>query len=214
VKLPSLQSSSGGEASSTLPALLGVIAAILLWYVGEELRAKLPPLAQQLKTASTLVQRGSTPQLASLKADAAGARTEREAIEFRLRSDDTEQLARARLVFELRQRCDAAKLIGCSVRLSDETTATRIPVAEGSAGSGRADTREAETTLESLGINKARAVVSGTFRSDEIGRLCADLQADTAAMWRVNGLVVRGNSFELDVERHIRPSGLAPVAKP
>ena len=198
-----------GDAATTTPALVGIIAAILLWYTAENLREKLPPLTQQLKAAAALVQRGSTPELSSLKSEAGKARSERMAIEFRMRSDDTEQMARARLVFDLRQRCGTAKLPGCAVRLADETSASRVPVAAADKAA-----REGEATLESIGINKARAIISGTFAGDDFITLINTLRDDGAALWRVNGFVVRGNTFELDVERHIRPSSVTAGTRP
>ena len=197
-----------GDGATTTPALVGIIAAILLWYAAENLRERLPPLTQQLKAAATLVQRGSSPELSGLKSEASKARSERMAIEFRMRSDDTEQMARARLVFDLRQRCGIAKLLGCSVRLSDETSASRTPPVVDKTS------RDGESTLESIGINKARAIVSGTFNGDDFVTLINTLRDDGAALWRVNGFVVRGNTFELDVERHIRPASLTAGTRP
>lgn len=207
MKLTPMHSRAEGDAANTTPALLGFIAAILLWYGGEHLRDQLPPLVQQLKAASMLVQRGGGSELSGLKSDVSQARGERLAIEFRMRSDDTEQMARARLVFDLRARCGAARLQSCSVRLSEETGSAQTSVADTKADKSGA--RDGETTLASLGIQKARAIVSGTFGGDDLGAFVDALRNDGTAQWRVNGLVVRGNTFELDVERHIRPATVA-----
>jgi len=50
----------------------------------------------------------------------------------------------------------------------------------------------------------ARALVSGGFTNDEPLRLVKALQDDAQQVWRLNGGVIRGNTFEVDVELHTR----------
>ena len=103
-------------------------------------------------------------------------------------------IARAQAVFTLRELCTASLATVCQVRLSDEIS-TGAAKAAATAASGAA-------TLPGLGVAKARAVVSGNFQDAEMERLVRSLQRDPKHHWRINGVLVRNNSFELDVERH------------
>lgn len=187
------------ESRSLMPALLATVGAILLWTWGDDLKAQLPALQQQLKQALTLVERGSSQDLDQARALANAARAERRALEQRLTSSDNEQTLRAQVLYDLRLRCAEARVAACGVRLSDAgANANAVPA-------GKSDSKDAKVDLEALGVRKARAIVSGTFQNDELMTLYQALRQDPSAVWRVNGVLVRNNTFELDVERHIRP---------
>ncbi len=190
-------------SASLMPALLAVVAGILLWTLGEDLRDRMPPLRQQLKAALALNERGSAQELAAAKQQAFAARTERRAWETRLASLDSEQTMRAQVIYDLRRRCVVdAHIATCNVRLSDEGATSPSPATT----SRQAAESKGAATLESLGIRKVRAVVSGNFQGGELLALYKTLKDDSSAVWRINGVVVRNNTFELDLERHIRPA--------
>ena len=207
---------AGAGQRSWLPALIGVVLALLLWAGGGDLRDRLAALQQPLKTATQMAARGSADGVAALKAAALEAHAQRAAWESRLQSNESVQMTRARQVFDLRQKCAAANVRSCAVRLSDEVAvaalpATAAPVAPAPRGASAA---AAEPTLDSLGIVKARSTVSGIFQGDEMLALYRSLVSDASAHWRINGVVVRGNTFELDVERHLWPGVAAGVRPP
>lgn len=178
-------------------ALLALVAAILLWTWGEDLRAELPALQQQVRQALRVVERDSRQELQAAQASSRTAAAQRVALERRLASTDDEQTLRAQTVYDLRRRCAEARVVACVVRLSEAGAAT--------GGSKDSSPRTGGTpALERLGIVKARAIVSGTFQNDEMLAMYRSLMADPDAVWRLNGVVVRNNAFELDVERHIR----------
>lgn len=185
---------SDARSSGWLPALLCLAAATVAWTLADEQRARLPALTQQLKTAQGLIERTRAAGTASAESSARQLRDQRQAFEQRLVSTDTEAIARAQAVFTLRELCTASLATVCQVRLSDEI-GTGAAKAVASAASSAA-------TLPGLGVAKARAVVSGNFQADEIERLVRSLQRDPKHHWRINGVLVRNNSFELDVERH------------
>jgi hypothetical protein len=194
-----------GSSPSFMPALLCVVASILLWLAAEDAREKLPPLQGQITAAQTLSLRAQSAQgnEAQLKQLAQLAQQERTAIEKRLLTAEAPQLVRAKMVYDLRQRCAATLAQNCSVRLSEDTIASTTLAAVGSKGPARAP------SLDDLGIVKSRATVSASFQKDELAQMANSLSADPSAHWRINGLTVKGNVFELDVERHMRQ---APAA--
>jgi sugar-specific transcriptional regulator TrmB len=184
------------RGSRWLPALLCVAAAVVVWTLADDQRAKLPSLVQQLKTAQGLLDRMQGDGSAAAEATARGLRDQRQAWQQRLASTDNEAVARAQAVHTLRQACIDALATQCTVRLSDEVAARgpAVPATGNAAGTA--------ATLDALGIRKARAVVSGAFQTQELETLVAALQNDPRHHWRINGLQVRGNAFDLDVERH------------
>ena len=194
-----MNSRTGTDAATSsrwLPALLCIAAAAVVWTLADEQRARWPSLVQQLKTAQGLVDRLQGSSAATAQASARGLREERAAWAARLASTDNEAVARAQAVFTLRQVCTDSLATSCAVRLSEEISrGPGTATAPSTAASGAA-------SLQGLGLSKARAVVSGNFSNDELDKLVRLLQNDAQAQWRINGLLVRNNSFELDVERH------------
>lgn len=190
-----------GSSSSLMPALLCVVATILLWVAAEDAREKLTPLQLQIRSASALYQRAASAQgnEAQLKQLAERAQQDRRALETRLLTEESPQLVRAKMVYDLRQRCAATLAQNCGVRLSeDSTSATGQALAVSSKAPARLP------VLDDLGIVKSRAIVNGSFQKDELLQIANSLSADPAAQWRINGVTVKGNVFELDVERHMR----------
>lgn len=194
-----------------LPALLGIVAALLLWLLADDYRARLPDLQQRLGLAQRLAGRGPVQSLAQAQADAAAAQRRRAAIEQRLRTADSAQMTRARLGHELRALCATAGAQNCAVRLAEQSRPqdARSTGSTGAAPSATAAGLPPTATLEALGISSNRATVSGIFARNELERLVASLLADRDAYWRINGLSVRGTNFELDVERHSLPDAAA-----
>jgi len=177
-----------------LPALLCLAAAAVVWTLADEQRARVPSLVQQLKTAQGLIERTQSASASSAEATARALRDERQAWLQRLTTTDNEAVARAQAVFTLREMCTLALASACQVRLSEEISASTVKQAAAPASNA--------ATLQSLGLAKARAIVSGNFQTDELDRLVRALQRDPRHHWRINGLLVRNNGFELDVERH------------
>jgi type IV secretory pathway VirJ component len=182
-------------SSGWLPALLCLAAATVVWTLADEQRARLPALVQQLKTAQGLIDRTQSAGAASAEATARELRVQRQAWLDRLATTDNEAVARAQAVFTLRELCTASLASACQVRLSEEIGGTAAKAVAVAASGGSA-------TLQGLGMAKARAVVSGNFQAEELQALVRSLQRDTKHHWRINGLGVCNNSFELDVERH------------
>lgn len=192
--------------ASHLPALILLVVAITGWSFGSDWRDEVPALKQQVGTAAKVAGRTSGVELEALRADARRLADERAGLEARLRSNDSEQTVRARLVNDLREQCLQTGAANCVVRLADEALAPSSAVRAQKAQAG-----DSNPTLDDLGIRRARALVSGSFAADEPMRLVDALQGDRKAVWRLNGVVVRGNTFEIDAERHTRPPTEASV---
>jgi hypothetical protein len=192
-------------------SLLAIAAAIVCWTFGEDWRQEMTPLSQQLKTVSALAGRGSPQEIEALRKQTKDASGQRAAIENRLKSDGDLELVRAHLNADLRRFCLDSLAKNCVVRLADDSLANRTgptaaatpPVTSGgtSAGTEPAAAATASGGLEALGVLRARGTVTGIFEADEPVHLLNLLQQDSQRTWRVNGVVVRGNSFEMDLER-------------
>lgn len=200
--------------SSMLPALFGVLLAIVFWMLAEGAREDLQSVELQVSTAQRTASRVSdSGETSSLQASLETAQAQKTALTNRLKTTEPAQMIRAKIIYDLRQKCTATGAAACSVRLADDTIAA-VASAPGvnlpgnaAPAVGRPD--EGKMKLIDLGIQKARAIISGSFQNDEINQLGKRLQADPDAYWRINGVVVRGTTFEFDVERHIitAPSG-------
>lgn len=173
--------------------LVAITSAILLWLGADELQQRQPLLRQQVDQALKRIERSSPAALEARKAEARQLADERRAILDRLKSDEDEQMTRARLVYELRQKCDAVPVV-CRVRLADLSVGLAAARAAGAASAAGGD-------LEALGVGRARAVLSGSFKDDELMALYRSFGEDPRYQWRLNAAVVRNNNFELDVER-------------
>lgn len=216
-----------GSSSPWLPSLMALVVALLAWTLGDELRGRLPGVEQQIRTVSKLGDRDPGSQLAAAQREARQARAERAAIEQRLQTGESAQVSRARLGQELRRLCAASGAQSCAVRLSDlsstASTTTPTPAATpdpvGAAPGVQAAPNALRESvgaknLESLGLGKGRAVVSGIFNGKELTDFVTTLARDPVVTWRVNGVLVRGNAFEVDVERHLLPGPKARLPNP
>lgn len=211
-----------GSSSPWLPALLALVVALLAWTLGDEFRARLAAVEQQIRTVSKLGDRDPASKLAAAQRDADQARQERAAIEQRLQTGESAQVSRARLGQDLRRLCQASAAQSCAVRLSELSATPATPVTTapfpGAPGVQPSQTglREASgaRNLEGLGLAKGRAVVSGLFSNKELTDFVTSLARDPGVTWRINGVLVRGNAFEVDVERHLMPAPTAEQAKP
>jgi hypothetical protein len=205
-------------SSGSMLTLLALAAAIVCWTVGEDWRQEMTPLNQQLKSASALAGRGSPQEIATLRRQTQDATQQRSAIETRLTTEGDLELVRAHLNSDLRRFCLDALAKNCVVRLADDSLAKRVPAPGPTtpSPSGTATPNTAANTgpagLESLGVLRARGTVSGIFEADEPSRFLRLMQQDSGRTWRVNGVVVKGNNFEIDLERLVLapPTGAKP----
>ncbi len=186
-------------SSSTWP-LVGFVAAILLWLGADELKNGSQELKAQLGLAERRIQHGSPEELALQRRNAQQLEAARQQLLTRLASNESEQMTRAKLVYELRQKCNAVPT-SCQIRLAELTSTSGVK---------REVDANGDPTLESLGIRRARAILSGSFQTDELMRLYRQFTEDTQAQWRLNSVVVKGNEYELDIERLV----LAPEGAP
>ncbi len=191
--------SRGG--SGLLWPLLAIAAALVCWSVGEDWRQEMTPLTQQLKSASALGGRGQPQEIEALRRQVEQAGRQRQAIEVQLKSEVDLEMVRAYLNADLRRLCLDSLAKNCMVRLADTATASRPAPGAAPTTSAANATTPGPVGLASLGVMGARATVSGLFETDEPIRLLKLLSQDTGRTWRTNGVVVRGNSFEVDVER-------------
>ena len=200
------EASSAAGRTSLMPALVGILLAVLFWMAAENFREGLPGIELQIDAAARAARRADDGgEARRLQASKDLARAERASLSAQLRTDDNPQMIRAKVVYDLRRKCEAAGVTTCSVRLADDTIAARPASAPGAGRSGSRSTgrQDDKTALIDLGVQKARAIVSGTFQKDEIVELSRRLNADPEVLWRINGIVVRGPQFEFDVERHM-----------
>lgn len=186
------------HTSANLWPLLSIIAAIFLWLGADELRQRVQETEQQLSSAAKRVSRGSPQEVAARQNEARRIEARRQSLAQRLSSAESEQMTRAKLVFELRQKCNAVP-VACQVRLADLSNAASLK-----RGAAEAD---AELSLEGLGVSRARAVLSGNFKAGELIGLYKAFAQDPDAQWKVNALLVKGTSFELDLERLVLRQG-------
>jgi hypothetical protein len=202
-----------GEGSSPwLLPLVGLAAALALWMGGDEMRQRSLELERRQQAAAAQPVRLAGDLLDTTRRSAAEARAERRAIETALDSREPLELLQTRFLFDLRQRCQAAGVQSCVVRFSADANrpAAAAPAASAASAQRLADKASAEVTLEDLGLARARATVGGTFQARELLDFITTLDRDTARAWRINGLVVRANNFELDVEQIVRPPATTP----
>lgn len=203
--------SSDGDAaqSSLLPALFGVLLAIVFWMLADHLREQLQAVDQEIGTVQRTANRVSdSSELDGLQDRLEKVQTQKAAWTAKLKTTEPAQMIRAKIVYDLRQKCAATGATACSIRLADDTIASTAaePTRGATPGNGASEAAPADDgqlKLIDLGIQKARAIVSGSFQNDEIAQFSRRLQSDPDARWRINGVVVRGTTFEFDVERHI-----------
>lgn len=187
-----------------LPALLGVAAALGLWMGGEALQDQVQRQQQRLASVTRTTLPRTAQSLPEAERSAAQARERRADVEQRLQSTEPLSFVQARVVHELRQLCSAEGIQACTVKYFDDAARNdQRPAAARPA----ADKASAAAGLADLGLGRARAVVGGTFQDQEFRRLLDKLaQRPAPGQWRVTGLVVRNNTFEIDVELILRPA--------
>ncbi len=194
-------SGANSERPSMLPTLLGILLAIVFWMLAQDARDTLPRIELQIDAAARTANRAeNSDEAGSLQARLAVAQAEKASLESRLRTADSAQMVRAKMVYDLRQKCAASGATACNVRLADDTIAAPTTAGSPAAAGARKDEK---IRLIDLGVQKARAVISGSFQNNELVDLSRQLDSDPDAYWRINGVAVRGSTFELDVERHI-----------
>jgi hypothetical protein len=187
-----------GQRSGWMWPLLAVAASIVCWSVGEDWRQEMIPLTQQLKSASALAKRGAPQEILALRQHAQAAARQRREIELQLKAEGDLELVRAYLNSDLRRVCLDSLAKNCAVRLADDSLTDRASTAASPAAGAKV---AGAAGSNNLGILRARATVSGLFETDEPVRLLKLLSQDGGRVWRTNGVLVRGNSFEVDVER-------------
>lgn len=203
-----------GRSSGQLLALSAWAVALLLWTYADRLQDERQALEQRLSplTGRSAALRSGDIDSATRSADAAAA--QRRAAEQRLKVEQSEQLMRATVLYELRSACAAAGVKSCSVRLSEGNAAAANPADRPKPVSASASGASANGGLDTLGIGRARAIVSGNLAADELEQIFAILNKQQSAVWRINGFNVRNNSFELDVERHFMAPGASERPNP
>jgi hypothetical protein len=112
-------------------------------------------------------------------------------------------MVRAELFYEVRQKCYEVKL-NCLIRLSEAAPQASIGPA---AKSAPVQDGEQAPGLDSLGVRRVRALVSGVLDSSDITELIARFRMDSQRQWRINSVKVKQRTFELDLEQHILSAG-------
>ena len=220
--MATMRDSDTTEQKWLLP-LIGIAVALGCWMLADAVREQTLQLANELPAQNAQSVRNAAEAMARMQARAATARSARTEIEQALQVDEPLPLLETRFVHTLRQRCLAAGVQSCVVKFSGPATrSASLPTSTGtgsSTGSGTrsalADKTDAVVSLEDLGLAKARAIVSGSFQTKELLDFVASIRNDRAQHWRINGVVVKANNFELDVELLLREPGSAgPVNRP
>lgn len=206
--MASMRDGDTTEQKWLLP-LIGIAVALGCWMLADEVREQTLQLANQLPAQNPQSVRNAAEAMARMQARAATARSARNEIEKALQADEPLPLLETRFVHTLRQRCLAAGVQSCVVKFSGPVTRPASAPTSTSAGSrtSLADKTDAVVSLEDLGLAKARALVSGSFQTRELLDFVASIRNDRDQHWRVNGLVVKANNFELDVELLLREPG-------
>lgn len=203
--------------SKRLPLLLGVAAALGLWMAGDAMQQRVKAQEQELANSSQAVLPRAARSLPEAEGSAAAVRQRRSDIESMLTSSDPVAFVQAKVVHDLRLRCQAEGIQGCVVKYADDALRAeqRTPAATPNAARPAADKASAASVAE-LGLGKARAVISGTFQDLEFRRFLAKLvrSTDQGGLWRINGLVVRSNTFEIDAELIVRPANTGGSRQP
>lgn len=218
--MASMRDGGTSEQKWLLP-LIGIAVALGCWMLADSVREQTLQLANELPAQNAQTVRNATEAMARMQARAATAHRERTEIEQALQVDEPLPLLETRFVHTLRQRCLAAGAQSCVVKFSGPATRSSAlpPAATAGTGTGArgslADKTDAVVSLEDLGLAKARAIVSGTFQTKELLDFVASIRNDRTQHWRINGVVVRANNFELDVELLLRePDSARPASRP
>jgi hypothetical protein len=197
---------SGSGSSGLMPALLGLVAAVLLWWVGDQWREERAPIEAQVATTQRLLAHRETESMQSLERQRELAALLRQALVDRLNSGATMQMARAGLFYEIRQKCYEIKL-NCQIRLAEAIPTASPgagPVTSGAATNARSNT-DADPLL-ALGIERVRATVSGAVENQDVLELLKVFLTDSKRQWRINRMQIKGQAFEFDLELHVIPA--------
>lgn len=197
VRMPDSERSSGW-----LPALLCLAAAVVLWWIGEGWREDRRTSEGQAQTARRLLAHRDTASADALEAQRRVWVARKQALTSRLGTTDSSEMARAQLVYDVRERCYEIKL-HCQVRLTESVVAS----ASVAAGASAAAAGEPDDPLAELGIQRVRAVVTGILTGQDAFALPAVFQHDPQHQWKVNRIQFKGKSFEMDVERLLMAAG-------
>lgn len=196
-------------SQGVLPGLVGIAAAIVMWWLAEPLREQGQGMRSEIATLRSGVSRNGPEPLKDLQIERDAAAARRASLQMRLDSEASLQMARAGLYYDIREKCSSIRLT-CLIRLSDTNqptagagrTADRARTLNEATARGTDATAETDVLLD-LGVVRARAVVSGNFAEQEPLALVRLFQQDPGAQWRVNRWSIKGSAFELDVERHL-----------
>ncbi|MBB5204491.1 hypothetical protein HNQ51_001805 [Inhella inkyongensis] len=178
------------QAPSRLLSLLCLLIGIVAWAGADELAQQTAVLSASAKQLVTRINRANPSELEARTLRTQELASERSRVFSKLETQDTEQMVRAQLIYSLREHCNTIP-ITCQVRLADlsQTLNTKDPK----------DNQSAD--MKSLDIGRARAIISGTFKPDELQRLYHAFINDQRFQWKINAIVVRNNTFEFDIER-------------
>ncbi len=200
------------EEKSWLWPLVGIAAVLGLWLGSENLQARVEQLNQQLLSSATQPTRNFAEMLAHAERAARTVGQERANIEAALLVSEPIELIQTRFLYDLRQRCQAASIGSCVVKYVGESGGSSAATSNPQGGSNArdrtaalADRTAAEVGLEQLGLANAKAVVSGTFQTRELLEFFQALTNDRNRSFRVISLVVRGSSFDVEIEQILKP---------
>lgn len=190
------------RSSGWLPGLVSLALAVLLWWLGQGWYEDRQALSDQAATTRRLLAHRDSESAESLQAQRRDSTARRQALSQRLGSVESQEMARAGLVYEVRQRCYEIKL-NCEIRLAEAVgPAIAVPVAKAS------DSRaQGSDLLAELGIQTIRAVVTGTLSGQEAVALADIFQRDPQHQWKINRIQFKGKTFEMDVERMLMRIG-------
>lgn len=192
---------AGERSSGWLPGLISLALAVLLWWVGQGWQEDRQALSAQAATTKRLMAHRDSASEEALEANRRDAAARRQALVQRLGSAESQEMARAGLVYEVRQRCYEIKL-NCQVRLAESLGTATADAA------GKSDARtQSDDPLAGLGIQRVRAVVSGTLSNQEAVALTEIFQRDSQRQWKINRVQFKGKGFEMDVERLLMGTG-------
>lgn len=181
-----------------LPGLLALAAAALLWWWAEGWRDERSLVAQRISTTQRLLSSGGGAENRKmLEQRQMVLKQARADLQVRLDEEADIQLVRARLFYDLRQRCYEAKL-NCLIRLGDAAAGSKR---ERSAAEG------SEDPLAKLGVSRVRATISGQLNEQELADVLSVFMRDDQRVWRFNRVQLKGRVFEIDIERHFQARG-------
>jgi hypothetical protein len=186
------------RSSGTLPGLLAIAVAVLLWWQADQLHSRRILAGERVAAARQLLRaERTTADPASLRTRRLQLQTERRALEQRLVEHADMGLLRAQLYYDLRERCYAVKL-NCLIRLAELEAADRPR--------GAASDTASDDSMARLGVRRLRATISGLLGEQELQDVLAAFSADEQRVWRFNRVQLKTRAFEIDIERLVQPA--------